>query len=108
MREFLKVACVFVLMICGTAAAIVWVAERPDGTTRALRIVLPLMSVAAIGGFLLIHFQRDIAPDYLYQVSRKYFNRDGFCLAGKTVAIDGVGYLEVWFQNQHDRQCLAT
>lgn len=108
MRESLKVSCVLVLMICGTASGLMWIEDRPTPTTWILRIVFPILALTAIGVFLALHFRRDRVPDYLYQVIGDYFNRDGFCFAAQAAAIDGVAYVEAWFQNQHDRQCFAT
>lgn len=62
MAEFVKVACVVVLMFAGTAAAVAWFDDRPSETTWLLRVGGGLLSIAALGVFLAIHFRRDHAP----------------------------------------------
>lgn len=108
MWELLKVLCVLVLMFCGTATGVMWIEDRPTLTTWVLRFVFPAVTLAAIGMFLMLHFRRDRAPDYLQQQMGDYFNRGGFCFAPQATTIDGAAYVEVWFQNQHARQCRAT
>jgi hypothetical protein len=100
MREFLRVACAVVLLFNTPAAGIAWIEDRPDSLTWALRIVFPLLSMLAVGSFLVAHFRRDLASDYLYKEMGVYFNRGEFCFAFRTTAIEGIAYLEAFFQNQ--------
>jgi hypothetical protein len=108
MWESFKVLCVVVFGVCGTATGLMWIEDRPTPTTWILRIVFPILTLAAIGVFLALHFRRDRAPDYLYREMGDYFNRGGLCFAVQAKAIGGVAYMEVWFQNQHARECHAT
>lgn len=105
MRESMKVICVVIFMVAATACVFVWTDDRPSRTVWALRIACPILSVAAIGLFLMIHFRSDIVPDYLHQVAGTYFNRGGFCFAFNAIPVDDVCCIEAYFQNQHDQPC---
>lgn len=107
MREFAKVMCVLVLMVSAPAGAIAWFTDRPDAATWGFRISGPILAILALAAFLKIHFRRDLAHDYLREHAGTYFNRDGFGFAVSASAEDGIAYMDVYFQNQHDQPCLG-
>ncbi len=107
MREFIKVICVLVFMAGAPVAAIAWFTGRPDATTWGLRIGGPILAILALGAFLKVHFRADRAHDYLRDHAGTYFNRDGFGFAFTATAVDGIAYMVVHFQNQHDQPCLG-
>jgi hypothetical protein len=102
MRETIKVLCVVVFMFATPAAAVAWFDDRPSPLMSVLKYACPLVSVLAIAGFLKLHIRADAVPDYLHRKFRSYFNRGGFCFALQPAAVGGVGYLNVYFQNQQD------
>jgi hypothetical protein len=81
MREFSKVMCVLVLMVSAIAAAIAWIDDRPNSTTWLFRTIPAVVAVLALGMFLRLHWQRDLAPDFLAERVGKYLERDGFCFS---------------------------
>src|SRR4051812_18598676 len=107
MREFMKVICVVVLMICGVWAAFVYTDDHPDSLTKILRYALPAVSAVALVGFLAIHFRMDEVPDYLYELGGKYIDRDGFCFKLSTSSEQGVFFINAAFQNRRDSPCIG-
>lgn len=107
MRETLKVLSVVAFMVAVPTAVLAWTDDHPSFTVSILRYACPVISVMAITTFLIIHFRADKVPDYLHQHFRTYFNRGGFCFAFRPTAVDGVCYLEIYFQNQQDESCIG-
>lgn len=107
MREFTKVMCVVVIMFCGVWAALVWADDHPDSLTKVLRYALPVVCIAALVGFLAIHFRMDEVPDYLHQLGGHYFDRDGFCFKLYPSTEDGVFFMNAAFQNRRDSPCVG-
>jgi hypothetical protein len=107
MREFAKVMCVVVIMICGVWTALAWGDDHPTSLTKALRYILPAVCAFALIGFLAIHFRMDEAPDYLYQLGGTYFDRDGFCFLFDSIEEDGVCFIRAVFQNRRDTPCVG-
>jgi hypothetical protein len=107
MREAVKVLCVVVFLFAVPTAVIVWTDDRPSFTVSVLKYACPVLSVLAIVIFLKLHFRRDEAHDYLREHVGAYFNRGGFCFGFRPTAVDGVCWLEAYFQNQHERPCIG-
>ncbi|HZZ30187.1 MAG TPA: hypothetical protein VFE46_19470 [Pirellulales bacterium] len=105
MREFVKVICVVTIMIAGIAAALVWFDERPTATTSFMRIALPVACFLVLAIFLVIHFQADEVPDYLYETAGRYFDRSGFCFVFDVISEEGICFIRAIFQNQQDQPC---
>src|ERR1700722_18075970 len=103
MREFTKVICVLVLMIAWPVATLAWFTDRPDSITWAARIAGPVLAILALLLFLKLHFRADLAQDYLRRHAGTYFNRDGFGFAFSVSAVDGIAYMDAYFQNQRDQ-----
>ncbi|QDU75236.1 hypothetical protein Pan97_22650 [Bremerella volcania] len=103
MRESIK-AFLALLMIIGLIAAVfAWAHDRPDQTTWVFRIGGPISSALALGLLLRLHLRRDLEHDYLRSVLGTYFNRDGFCFGFIVRPINGVAYIEAYFQSQYDQ-----
>ena len=107
MRETFKVLCVVAFMFATPAAALAWTDNRPTVTVLVLRYACPPISILAIAGFLKLHFRADDVPDFLWRHVGTYFNRGGFCFGVRPVAVEGMCYFEVYFQNQHEERCLG-
>jgi hypothetical protein len=72
-----------------------------------LRVGAPIVAIVALAPILILHFRADLAPDYLrYQIG-SYFNRDGFCFAIVATSVDGIAYLDAYFQNQHSNSSIG-
>ena len=103
MGESTKVLCVLLLIVGIIAAAIAWYSDRPDAVTWGFRVGGPIVALLALALFLKLHFRRDLVHDYLRDVAGNYFNRDGFCFAVNAIAVDGIAFMVVYFQNQYDQ-----
>jgi hypothetical protein len=105
MREFVKGACVLVILASLLTLALAWVDDRPNQTTHFLRFAPILLALIAFVVFLRLHYQRDLAPDYLTQYCGTFFDRGGLCFAPILSDMDGVCVLCTYFQNRFDRPC---
>ncbi len=107
MGESTKSACALVMIVGVIAAVLAWTADRPDATTWGFRIGGPVTALLALGLILKLHFRADLEYDYLRPLTGTYFNRDGFCFAFVVTAIDGIAFMNAYFQTQYDRPSLG-
>ena len=105
MGESIKAVCVLLMIVAALVAAAFWCDDRPDATTWIVRLASSGFVVVALAVILKLHFRADALPDYLLTTAGEYFNRDGFCFALGTTVVDGVAYLNIYFQNQYDQPC---
>ena len=107
MGESTKSVLALVMIVSAIAAVFAWDADRPGATTWSFRIGGPIAAILTLGLILKLHFRADLEHDYLRPITGTYFNRDGFCFAFMVTAIDGVAFMEAYFQSQYDRRCLG-
>lgn len=101
-------AVIALLMIVGiVAASLAWNDDRPDAATWGFRIGGVVTAVLALALLLKLQFRTDLAPDYLRERMRAYFNRDGFCFAFAASSADGIAYFDAYFQNQYSAPCVG-
>lgn len=105
MREFIKGIFVVTILAGVVATPIVWVDDRPDSTTWALRFGAPLAAIAAFLAFLRLHYRKDEVPDYLSQLGLPFFDRGGFSFAFALRAEEVLCFLDAWFQNRFEKPC---
>jgi hypothetical protein len=107
MGESTKAVCGLLMIVGVIAAWLAWTADRPDETTWGFRIGGPIMAILALGLFLKLQFRADLEHDYLRPLTGTYFNRDGFCFAFVVTAVDGIAFMDAYFQTQYDRPSLG-
>jgi hypothetical protein len=107
MGESTKSVCALLMIVGVIAAALAWTADRPDATTWGFRIGGPVTALLALGLILKLHFRTDLEHDYLRPITGTYFNRDGFCFAFVVTAIDGIAFMDAYFQTQYDKPSLG-
>lgn len=107
MGESTKAICALVFIVGTITAVIAWTADQPDATTWTFRIGGPTLALLALGLIFKLHFRADLAHDYLHDHAGTYFNRDGFCFAFVATDVDGIAYMESYFQNQYDQLCMG-
>lgn len=107
MGESTKAVCAALLIGAFVAAALAWSTDRPNDVVWGFRIGGPIVAGFALALLLKLQFRTDIAEDYLRRYTGKYFNRDGFCFAFSASCIDGVGYIDAYFQSQYDAPCVG-
>jgi hypothetical protein len=107
MGESTKAVCALLMVVGVIAAALAWTADRPDATTLGFRVGGPVTAILALGMILKLHLRADLEHDYLRPLTGTYFNRDGFCFAFVVTAIDGLAFMDAYFQTQYDRPSLG-
>jgi hypothetical protein len=94
-----------VVLIFGTVGSVMVLGF--DGVPLVVRLVVPGVTAASLGGLVWSMVRKDKAPDYLRQVSRKFFEKDGFCFA-LTNRVDGRRcLLLLFYQSRYDRPSRA-
>lgn len=91
-------------LIGGGGAAISWMPlDDPGAALWSVRIVFTIVAVLGLVLFVVGLPPQDELPDHLRLLSKgKHFDQDGFAFLPACSARDGVGYLEILFQNQRD------
>ena len=107
MGESTKAVCALLMIVGVIAATLAWTMDRPDATTWGFRIGGPIAALLALGVILKLHFRADLEHDYLRPLTGTYFNRDGFCFTFVVTAIDGIAFMDAYFQTQYDRPSLG-
>lgn len=107
MGESTKSVSALVLIVSSIAAAIAWTADRPDPITWGFRIGGVILALLALGLILKLQLRADVEHDYLRPITGTYFNRDGFCFAFVVNAVDGIAYMDAYFQTQYDRRSVG-
>lgn len=103
MGESTKSVCAMICLISAAAGVTAWAIGFHGSMTWGFRIGAPVCSVLALCLLLRLHWRDDLAHDYLREISGSYFNRDGFCFTFMATAVDGIGYMNAFFQNQRDK-----
>jgi hypothetical protein len=107
MGESTKSVCALLMIVGVIAAAVAWTVDRPDATTWGFRIGGPFFALLALGVILKLHFRTDREHDYLRALTGTYFNRNGFCFAFVVTNIDGIAFMDAYFQTQRDTRCVG-
>lgn len=110
MQDHKKSIFITIAVIAFFVALIAWATRTPyGGLTPAFFICRYLVPVAALGfGFLALKCGRriDLAPDYLKEMfGKQRFDCQGLGFAIDLRAEDGVGWLEVYYQNRYEKPC---
>lgn len=103
MGESTKAVSTLVMIFGSIVSACAWAIDRPDWLTWICRLGGAIAVALSLGLILLLHFRKDIVPDFLSNRFRNWFNRSGFCFAIDITAEMGIAYMEVYFQNQFER-----
>lgn len=107
LREGLKniaaVVFIFVFLFGLVFTGCAFADGSPKSRSEFLPIGLSLLGASLVPLAVLIwmHFQRDLAPDLLSKISRRYFNANGLCFVIVPVAADGKLLLRIHYQSRH-------
>lgn len=107
MGESIKAVLALLLIIGLFTGALAWTSDRPDGLVWSFRIGGPILTLLALGILVKLQFRADLAHDYLHEHFGTFFNRDGFCFSFLTTSVDGIAFMNVFFQNQYDKPCIG-
>lgn len=107
MGESLRSVCLLTMMVGSIASCVFWTMD-PTPVIWGVRVGLAVLTVGSFAAVVLSMTRKDRAPDYLRKVARNYFNRDGFCFVPAATEMDGVAFLELYFQNHFEKPCNAT
>lgn len=106
MGESMKTLCVFAMLVGIVVAGVAWTMD-PSPLIWGLRLGMGALGIGSFVAVVLSLTRKDREPDYLRQVARNYFNRDGFCFVPRAASTEGVAFLELYFQNQFEKPCEA-
>jgi hypothetical protein len=108
MGQSLRAILQLVLIIAALTTMFVWLAsDHPDQVIWAIRFAAPAV-VGVIIWLLVRNMQRkEILPDLLREIVPHYFERDGLCFAFVPSTINGVCWVQVFFQNRYEKVCSA-
>ena len=110
MSESIKSVSTLIMIVGTVVSLLAWiVADRPDATTWSFRIGAPITVLLSLGLILKINRRPDLEPDYLRSLNGfgTYFNRDGFCFAFVVTPVNGIAYIDAYFQTQYDKPCIG-
>jgi len=107
MGESTKAVTALVMIIAGVVALFAWMHDRPDDMTWLCRVGGIGVAMLAATFLVWLQLRIDGETDYLRADFGTYFNRDGFCFAINTIAIDGVAYIEFHYQSQYTGNCVG-
>ncbi len=109
MRESVKTSLSLVVLIAVATTMLAWCAtERPREVSPWLRFGSPVVGLLAFGILLKIHLGKDLLPDFLHQIGIPFFERKGFCFAIVPTPINGICWMRIYYQNRHERSCVAS
>lgn len=107
MGESGKASLAVLFMLCAGTAAVVWSDTQPSAATWAIRWSATGVGTLSISLLLWSMWRRDRVPDFLRQLTRRFFERDGFCFVLVPKLIDGRAKLLLFYQNRYERSCRA-
>lgn len=109
MRESVKASLAFVCLVSAVVSAILWFGLDRATTVGPLWLLgVPLVGLASLVTLLRMQFARDKLPDFLSQIEKRFYERDGFCFAVLPSVADGLCWVNIFFQNKYERRCQAV
>jgi len=101
-----------VVIVSTFSSGILWL--DPVAREQASPLALygaPAIGLTSLAVLLRIVYRKELpqVPDFLQEVKRRYFERDGLCFAvDLTVDESSVCWMIIHYQNRYDRPCSAT
>lgn len=114
MSETIKVLIAGVFIICFLIVMFLGVFVATEGPPKDMPNIWFILGPAIIIGIislailLWLQLKKDIVPDYLRQVSKTYFERDGFCFAITLSVIDNQCNLIAYYQSRYENEVHAS
>jgi hypothetical protein len=96
-----------VLVFAVPATIISWALDQPTPAVWWTRGVSSSLTLVCGGYFFWLRSFKDSVPDFLHYVTREFFTRDGLSFAILPATHEGICFLEIYWQNQHDEACQA-
>jgi hypothetical protein len=98
------------IVFFGCLGAITWLVDPPPGETWQYKVRWISIAMIVLPLIVLIWatMRKDKAPDFLGKLTKRYFERDGFCFAVVPEAKDCRCWLTAYFQNRYEKPCRAT
>lgn len=110
MNESSKATLGVVFIACGILGIVAWVPgarNEVSTVTWWLRIACPVLGISCLALLVWAQTRKDKAADFLYRISPRYFERDGFCFAVVPHVTAGDCAMHLYYQNRYDRPCTA-
>lgn len=95
------------IVSCIVALWVWFIPDRPDLTTWAFRIAMPVVFLLSAVVLFREARRKEILSDLLLSQARNYFERDGICFAFVPIAIQGISWMQIYFQNRYQKPCTA-
>jgi hypothetical protein len=98
------------IVFLGCLGAITWLVDPPQGETWQYKVRWISLAMILVPIIVLIWatLRKDKAPDFLGKLTKRYFERDGFCFVLVPEVRDGVCWLTAYFQNRYEKPCRAS
>jgi hypothetical protein len=106
MYDSMKNLCFALFFVGGIVAAFAWSTSSGQQSLSWVRIAATVVSVAAVVGFLRLHFKPDRVPDYLVRSHKGSFENQGVCVAIEPSVADGIFYLNFHYQGKFAGDCV--
>jgi hypothetical protein len=102
-RESVKAVVALAFIVAAIVSFVGWYAVDEAGYPLAL--VASTSALATLALLLRLHFARDRVPDYLFELSGGYFERDGCCFIPLAAIHDGILWFVLIYQNKYSGEC---
>ena len=110
MNESIKATLGLIIAACALTGIMAWLpgATNEVSTLRWwLRVGCPVLGIVCLAPLIWAQTRRNKVPDFLAQVSPRYFERDGFCFATIPQIVNGDSFMQIYYQNRYERPCEA-
>ena len=97
-----------VAVIAAIVSLVVWMIPPVDAGVWWVRFAAPAVSIGAMIVIRRLMMRTDLVPDYLFPLIGESFNRHGLCFNFIIKDVDGIAYLDAYFQSQYDRPIVGT
>lgn len=110
MNESIKATLALLVAACVLAGLMAWMPSMTNQVSTVtwwFRIGCPALAIVVLCPLIWAQTRKDKAPDFLARVTRRYYERDGFCFAIVPQVTAGNCAIQIYFQNRYDRPCSA-
>jgi hypothetical protein len=109
MGQSIKAILQLLLFLCVITTSVALMAVRSVSQgTRLIELICPAIGMIIVALLILAKMRKEILPDFLSEINKKYFERNGFCFAFQPEVIDGFSRMNIFFQNRYSNPCIGV